>query len=610
MKSLKDLLRNNENYVRAPDRNPLIAPQADLAKTVKNYLNQFETKKLGKIDSPWNRYGSGHSFGDLLFGESPELLDDMSYGKNPFAVGKTGRIPIPDKRLLDMPIPIPSTGGMGVIKKEGQNWLTGSVENALKGLKKRDLLPDDLTRRIPDELNPQTWMSESTGEVFNDSDLTNKSINSWIDGPLTKYIKNRMATPSDEVRKLADQGILHYDPVRQGTWDVLDSTKQDRVKNGFPFEGVAQTPLGKRWEDVSDFTVMPREARRLKNPKVLEENHWLSNLDPETMVHRLTNGNESINDLGIPHLIDELLNATNPESKFPQHLRMKPEGFKGLSMEEAVKKVHGINQHRALQAEAARKRFSRAEGIPETKRYDDGFRFVAPEDVTKNPKHREYVVDAGKRGAWCTQGQACDHYAGGNSRVEILLDDFGNPHAQIAIRTESPLNPSGFYKNLTPERQAEIDRLWDPNLDTNDAWFDALENSPEYQAYLQGPPVQRITEIKPLGNSWDHEKVQELMAKDPNYQKKIQEKLQDFVKSGNWSDVGDLDMVGMKRFNGGYATPDEIRETIVNDSAFKDWYRSQNTYDPPSYGKDALTDQDLMRVYNQFIRDTEVDGGI
>jgi hypothetical protein len=78
------------DYLRAPDRNPLIAPQADFAKMVKDFLNKYETKKLGKIDSPWNKYGAGNSFGDLLFGQSPELLDDkkgwhnlhwVTYGK-------------------------------------------------------------------------------------------------------------------------------------------------------------------------------------------------------------------------------------------------------------------------------------------------------------------------------------------------------------------------------------------------------------------------------------------------------------------------------------------------------------------------------------------------
>jgi hypothetical protein len=452
-KTLKEYLdeKLKPNDLRAPDRNPLVAPQADLAKKAKALLNKYETKKLGKIDSPWNRYGSGHSFGDLLFGESPELLDDMSHGLNPLAKGRTGRIPIPDKRLLDMPVPIPSTGGMGVIKKEGQNWLTGSVERALKGLKPEQGGPGLTATESYSKLKEIADRYRSQGLNDNARDLEQimgtlapkVEMENWIDGPLTKYIKNRMATPSDEVRKLADQGILHFTPEPLPSHNRIPVVNS-RKEIGFPIDGMADNHItGTAWEDTADWMLLPERADEFVheftgNPnvydeKLLAENPWLTKVDPSTPVHTLQP--DALRYSGIPHLIDELLNAANPESGLPMNLRMKPEGFKGLSMEEAVKKVHGINQHRILQAEAARKQMSRAKGIATSKKYDDGFRFVAPDDVTKNPKHRDYVVDAGKRGAWCTQGDACDRYAGGNSRVEILLDDFGNPHAQIAIET-------------------------------------------------------------------------------------------------------------------------------------------------------------------------------
>jgi hypothetical protein len=279
---------------------------------------------------------------------------------------------------------------------------------------------------------------------------------------------------------------------------------------------------------------------------------------------------------------------------------MKPEGFKGLTMEEAVKKVHGINQHRALQSEAARKQMSRAEGIPTSKQYDDGFRFVAPEDVTNNPKHREYVVDAGKRGAWCTQGGMCDHYAGGDSRVEILLDNFGNPHAQIAIKThpEYPdqvtwinrAKEQGVPPELLDKLDYKLENAISPEEDFNESYRYLLDQELKKKGYDvdldKYTPRQSITEIKPLGNSWDHEKVQELMAKDPNYQSKIQEKLQDFVKSGNWSDVGDLDMAGLYKksdltpeeqllVDSDYLTLDEISKLRVG----KDWTPLDNSAD-------------------------------
>ena len=570
MKSLKELLRNNENYVRAPDRNPLIAPQADLAKTVKNFLNQYETKKLGKIDSPWNRYGSGHSFGDLLFGESPELLDDMSYGKNPLTSGgKYGRIPIPDKRLLDLPVPTPSsgieTGVLGIIKNKGGNWLTGSVENALKGLKR------------------------NTGAADYNEDLSAyEPINSWIDNTLTKYVKNRMATPDDEVRKLADQGILHYEPRYTGVM------KDTRTSAGFPEEGMAQSPLGHLWEDISDDKILSetkgvRSSRTDDFARVYPE---FSKVADDAQIYQPYANR--LDNLGWEHLIDELLNSTRADSGLPMNLRMKPEGFKGLTMEEAVKKVHGINQHRALQAEVARKQMSRAEGIPTTKTYDDGFRFVAPEDVTKNPKHREYVKDAGKRGAWCTQGEMCDHYAGGDSRVEILIDDFGNPHAQIAIEKEVP-NVDDFIDNLINKDRARYESMVEKAKQTGDDLYDGIVPqvlaSPEWENYVNDLQLkQKITEIKPLGNSWDHEKVQELMAKDPNYQKKIQEKLQDFVKSRDWSSVNDLDNTGLL----------PVRQDLQSRFDMKDINISDIINDAPKFGSSDEYDEYVSLIRNSL----------
>ena len=589
MKSLKELLRNNENYVRAPDRNPLIAPQADLAKTVKNFLNQYETKKLGKIDSPWNRYGSGHSFGDLLFGESPELLDDMSYGYNPLTAGKTGRLPIPDKRLLDMPVPIPATGGLGVIKNKGGNWLTGSVENALKGLKRGPRTGasiEDLRAELS-EVRPGSPSAERIQNEINQLSQ-HVPINSWIDNTLTKYVKNRMATPDDEVRKLADQGILHYEPRYTGVM------KDTRTAAGFPEEGMAQSPLGHLWEDISDDKILSetkgvRSSRTDDFARVYPE---FSKVTDDAQIYQPYANR--LDNLGWEHLIDELLNSTNPESGLPMNLRMKPEGFKGLTMEEAVKKVHGINQHRALQAEVARKKMSRAEGIPTSKTYDDGFRFVAPEDVTKNPKHREYVKDAGKRGAWCTQGELCDHYAGGDSRVEILIDDFGNPHAQIAIEKEVP-NVDDFIDNLINKDRARYESMVEKAKQTDDDLYDGIVPqvlaSPEWENYVNDLQLkQKITEIKPLGNSWDHEKVQELMAKDPNYQQKIQEKLQDFVKSRDWSSVSDLDNTGLL----------PVRQDLQSRFDMKDINISDIINDAPKFGSSDEYDEYVSLIRNSL----------
>lgn len=601
------------NSLRAPDRNPLVAPQADLAKKIKALLNQYETKKLGKIDSPWNQYGAGHSIGDLLFGQSPELLDDISYGLNPFTSGgKYGRLPIPDKRLLDVPVPTPAAGGLGVIKNKGGNWLTGSVENALESMKKplvmtahHNATDDDIWANLPDTIIEELRSSPDAHGVAKKKypkewsaarmsiDPEKESVNSWIDSTLTKYVKNRMATPDDEVRKLADQGILHYEPPELSGFGHV---KNNRERNGFPIEGMAESDLARNWETRTDWMATPDKAKDYLNdtilPGTLKENSWLSKVDPESPVHYYSGSD----DLGLPHLIDELLNAANPDSGLPMNLRIKPEGFNGLSMEEAVKKVHGINAFRAEQAKKVNERFAQAEGIPVYKDYGDGTRLLEyklPDELPKgievgrdggfklNQDYYETADEVKKKQleSWLKQegdtmghcvGGYCDAVTSGQSRILSLRDKDGKSRATIELRPEQKAtDPSYVYRyKMSPERQKEIDKLWDPNNESQLDWYKGVEASPEWRSYLEEPPSVSIVQIKGPGNR----------APDPD----VLPYLQDFVKSGNWSDVSDLQNTGLERLSdfrdsvvkrareagleGDYFTPDEIYKYLDPDN--------------------------------------------
>ena len=75
----------------------------------------------------------------------------------------------------------PLGGALGVIKNRGGNWLTGSVEKSLEGLK-----------RSADE--------EGTAALLRGGYATPEQVkrvatlDKWIEGPLTKYVKRDMAT--------------------------------------------------------------------------------------------------------------------------------------------------------------------------------------------------------------------------------------------------------------------------------------------------------------------------------------------------------------------------------------------------------------------------------
>lgn len=571
----------DKNSLRAPERNPIVGAQADLAKKVKALLNKYETKKLGNIDSPWNKYGAGHEIGSLLFGESPELLDDVSYeGLKALVSGRTGRLPIPDKRLLDIPIPVPSAGGLGVIKNKGGNWLTGSVEKTLKRLKRKsghsgryseDVL-NELKMEWPEEILNAVTEKDGSNYVRKvmDEIQPSASLNQWIDNTLTKYVKNRMATPDDEVRKLADQGILHVTPENLGSAINPTVVSKYREKFGFNPHGTETNTnrLSDLWEDSADGSLIPSRAGFLASEHVvggtkhgtypnLETDPWLAKIDPNEPVYRIPRDSQPEYNLGFNHLIDELLNSTRPDSGLPMNLRMKPEGFKGLSMEEAVKKVHGINTFRAEQAKKVNERFAKAEGVPVYKDYGDGTRLLEyklpdeppkgyrksrdgegyfnekdeyfPESHIAEEKRKQlesWLKQEGDTMGHCVGGY-CDDVTSGRSRILSLRDKEGKSRATIEI------NPKSNYIRYANQVDGTKE--------------EAIRIANELAKKHNWPAEDFERELKDIDYSYTPEIVQIKGPGNRPPDKDVLPYVQDFVKSGDWSDVGDLENIKLYR---------------------------------------------------------------
>jgi hypothetical protein len=608
VETLDELLKRikEKNTVKAPSRNPLVAPQADMAKMVKALLNKYETKKVGKIDSPWNKYGTGHELGSLLFGESPELLDDMSYGLNPLTSGgRTGRIPIPDKRLLDMPVPTPAEGMLGVIKNKGGNWLTGSVENALKGLKKTYGTTGKPVEEILQQLNAK-YTPEELARLEPQA-----ATNQWIDGPLVNYIKNSMATPEDPIRLRADKMVAaakarlerdvakaqkkyptpeyegdvrqqhdirraqeRYDDEMSGVLHTVpegwtDGSLLNKKRSNFTYgEKLAKhindpkelnygifgkTEIGKNWEDLSD-TMIDYQF----GPKYLE--HTVDELDPR---------------LGFDHLIDEIGNALSPTSDLPANLRLTPEDLanpRRNSMQSMVDLVARVNQHRRRMAIEAEKKGNEAiRDYPDwnvVKEYPDGYRMVRLPDVADSEEAFKIGKACGEKGGWCTQGDdMLRNYGSGDSRVNLLLDPEGKPVAQVETVKQGILKPDVFAATELPR-----ERLRELVATTGDAehYRAVLRETPEYQDYLANfkPPIS-IGQIKGKHNA-------KPKAEHIPY-------LQDFVKSGNFSDVSDLDNVDMFRSGSSYTT----REDMIKEPGFVDFMieRNLNPIDDGDFGR-------------------------
>lgn len=451
----------------------------------------------------------------------------------------------------------------GVIKNKGGNWLKGSVEDSLSHLKER------LGETDPTKL---AALRERVGDP--NLGMNGEQLGKWLDTTLNKYVKNRMATPDDEIRKLAEDGILHINP------EALNFRLSTYGK--YPAEGqqfLAKSDTAKTWEGVSDNAINSSRAGDLTNGEVsFADNPWLSRLDPNAPVYSMDKSAFVEKDLGFDHLMDELSNALDPASGLPMNLRLTPEGMGGLSMEEALKKVHGINQFRAEKAKKANLRFAQAEGIPVHKQYDDNWKwleYTAGDDHIADalrlnpisPKKQEVIDRKNQLESWLKQegdtmghcvGGYCDSVVSGQSRILSLRDNEGKSVATVELSMPTP------YDFAEISNIEQVDPRF-ANLLKKDTDYDGYnlidilekpQHKDRYEQVLANRPFT-ITQVKGPGNKKPD-------AKAIPY-------IQDFVKSSGYKlegDYGNTDLISSSALTaeerlanpGDYFTIDEIKE--------------------------------------------------
>lgn len=473
---------------------------------------------------------------------------------------------------IDVSVEAPR-GAMSVVKQKGGNWLSGSVEDALKGLK----------QRAYDARNTEEAVSKTS------------ALNNWIDKQLTRYVKNEMATPEDPIRALAERGVLHFTP------DWVPEAGPARYQRGAAFGNVGkgaprmgETPLAQDWEDLTDTSVDTLYKGTSIPLSAYPANPWLSKLEQGAAVHKA-----DLDNLGFPHLIDELSNALNPESGLPRELLLDPKSLERVSVPQAVERVAKINAWRAAQkAEADALRANNA-ATQVFKEYPEnnplGLRWVelkAPEQVdlaaVKRAPHWEnpdeaFLTHQGRRQALqdalkyegdimghCVGGY-CDDVLTGRSRIYSLRDAKGQPH--VTIETAPPYHEGfsahGDWDKLPEDLQEQLMKDYGSG---SVGWAYRVQEDPRVKAWAaenMPPPPARIKQIKGKQNR----------APNPEYLPFVQ----DFVRSGKWSDVGDYKNAGLiDRLSlpgdvltpdtPQYLTPDEVRAMGVDpDSLFKNF---------------------------------------
>lgn len=506
-----------------------------------------------------------------------------------------------------------------VVKPKGGNWLAGSVERAVEPMRARfdmgaglrvdpaTINREGLDARQLEMLAPtdamNRWLETKLGKYIKNEMATPedplralaesfpakqadqlalkdaqiaKAIADLERAQAQRGVAPEMLTSSQarlrdlrrERQFIADQTGLHAEIGPTGY-----SLKGPRAMAGFPEEGVGVSPLAKTWEDRADTFINQLHASDLTRgyPEAVEANPWLAKVPPETRVYEMLSGAEE--DLGFRHLADELRNAINPASGLPENLLLKYQDLEKLSVPQAAQRVSEINAWRAGQKADAD--LARASNIATQvfKEYPDspqGLRWVE----LRQPKETGRKISVEK------------------SEMDLPPDMDQRQMREVA-------EDMAFDEGLDEGTQAFDDFVRDMMTDFNrkkkvemDESYKALEDALKYEGEVlqhcvggycpdvvegrsrifslrdeKGQPYVTI-ETTPSGNN----SIKSLKENSPQNFDIVQIKgkknqapaseylpyVQDFVRSGNWSKVGDLQNTGLISYKGEYRLPEEF----------------------------------------------------
>ena len=484
------------------------------------------------------------------------------------------------------------------IKQKGGNWLDKSVAKEIKEIEPQQAPSVRLAavRRLREleeayAQNVEAGVFEAVDEAFmqhvREQTKPDIAINNWLETKLNKYIRNEMGTPEDPVRALAERGTLHYSGQRRGP-QVTEDLRQAREMEGFPGAGLGQSELARRWETATDTAITPGQAKNYLNTinregeLTTERYPWLLKVPPETPVYDLAASN-NMGALGFNHLVDELRNATRLGTDLPERLRIDYNKLDRMTVPQIVEKVANINAWRTAQRVEANQMLANNAATTVFKEYpEQGLKWVElrePEvlpdigDMLVQNQGKYSIVEPGSKLSWkdpssgrvlfdtpeaaaaaygksknykfleealkyegdtmghCVGGY-CPAVSSGKTKIFSLRDEKGSPHVTIEVSQ----NRSYGTSHLNAKRPEAEALALKEGLDPESSAFVSFVNAKMTELANADLPVS-IKQIKGKGNAKPADKY--LPA------------VQDFVRSGTWDNVGDLQNTGLVKGNRG-----------------------------------------------------------
>jgi hypothetical protein len=482
---------------------------------------------------------------------------------------------------LALPAPGPGLPSYAAKPRGGQFWVDKDVYGS-------NVSPEAAARQSARALSAQRFVPDDDYEVIQIGprpggiQTTETDAQKWLERALTKDYKTEFGSPDDPLRDLAERG-LHYDP------DMTPEKWQATVNSYLmedPVEHILFPPNPKGG--------MPGAGSNMRGEAMLAM-PWLTKLPVTDKVYGISSGG-----LDLGHFTDEFLNVLNDAegAGLPMDLAVRPESLNRMTFPQAVERVGRINQFRAKEMERAALSNLDSPAVRTFKEYPEnnpmGLRWTelkAPEltdelpqgyrveeDAARQPfgsgyavfkddkqiageTDRDRALDFIRRGllgdalkyegdtmGHCVGGY-CDDVAAGRSRIFSLRDAKGEPHVTIETSPITIQNAAAIDKEIG-DLYSKYYNVADPDDASLDADFEkwVSTTAPDvYQRFVEQGPKERIVQIKGKQNR----------APKDEYLPFVQ----DFVKSGRWGNVGDLDYTGLVKLpDGRYITRQQMKE--------------------------------------------------
>jgi hypothetical protein len=542
----------------------------------------------------------------------------------------------------------------GIVKQKGGNWLSMAkdfqsstepgvrdVSGQLAGLKSPTIVGQTPAERIPmveellrndPDLNPelQVRVQRNLDQLKRDA-----ALDKWVDSNLTNYFKKQMATPDDPLRALAEEGRIPLDPE-----DIAETRRlREKMKQYTPEsflepifdvrnrEAMAETEPGRVFETFTDSLIKGDSAgdllRRAEGSsryaqKIVQDNPWLTKVDPSTEVYSLRDTPASVfsqtdfdgmtgplltQSFQLQHLTD-VLRTDMAEG------RLSPERLSKMSVADAYKRMFEFDDEMVKAAKKAE--LERTAALMKSEpvlQYETGFRWVKLPDPESDEASMRLVKDIGCRGGWCTRYDENALRYGAASRgneLFVLLDESGKAHIQIQtqkvpfddfeqqratnqyidILNQDPGRLTNFvneyWNRINAPREAGREISFE---DFSRVFRNVLDNDTQKlvnEFINEGKPipenirlprdfvnflverkqtldsVRDIRQMKPWNNTWEGQFVRDELAKNPQYKEQIRPYIDDFVANGNWREVQDLSNSGLVGSPGTFASKEAL----------------------------------------------------